>query len=477
MNLHRSPAFLLLTLTLAPAWADTTAPVTASEVATATQNAPAPVTTSGTPAKPASSESESDNTPDDEANLEPKYPITIHADNAEIQAMLQQHLPLIAYQRKEVLDKEQVGYLAEDAPSDASKMIRTEGYFNSIITVSPQGEGYVVDVKVGKRTMVDNLDVAIAGDILQDSALGTYYKNAFSNWKLPVGAPFRQEDWSASKLAVMSAVTRKKYPLAQLAQSQATINPNTQKADLTVHVDSKAPIYFGDFDVSGNQRYPASVILGLAQFKTGDAYDLDKLLDYQQALENDSHYSGASVQADFDHLQGDRVPIKVSVSEVKRQKIEAGISFDSQYGFGGNIGYEHYNLFKRGYVGSSILQMDKYQTTFAVGISQPRDNKGHYWTSNLSYNRSTTQRLEKRALSSGIWHVRDRDGIEARYGVELIAEDAKIPDSNVNLGRSFATMITAAWKQQNIETTMRPQDLVFSVYDATERQRRGVLHA
>lgn len=74
----------------------------------------------------------------EQAKLEPKYPIEIKADNAEIQTMLENYLPLIAYQRKEVLDKEQVGYLAEDAPTDAKKMIQTEGYFNSEVNVSPQ---------------------------------------------------------------------------------------------------------------------------------------------------------------------------------------------------------------------------------------------------------------------------------------------------------------------------------------------------
>ncbi|ULJ64442.1 autotransporter assembly complex protein TamA [Wielerella bovis] len=450
MTLRHSPIFLFLSFAIIPAaWADEM-PIAASESASNFQAASAPASVEN------DENTSIDN--DDEVNLEPKYPIEIKVDDAEIQAMLQQHLPLIAYQRKEALDKEQVGYLAEDAPSDAKKMMQTEGYFNSTVNVSPQNDGWVVDVKVGTRTVIDNVDVAITGDILQDEELGQYYKNALNHWKLPVGAPFRQEDWSASKVAVMSAITRKKYPLATFSSTQAAVNPETQKADLTVNVDSQAPVYFGDFEISGNQRYPQSVILGLAQFKAGDAYDLDKLLDYQQALESDGHYSGASVQANFDQMKDNHVPVKVVVSEVKRQKAEMGIRFDSEYGLGGNIGYDHYNLFNRGYIGSVVWDMDKYQTTLAAGVSQPRNNKGHYWTSNVSYNRSTTQKLEKRSISSGLWYVRDRNNIESRYGIEFVAEDNRIPEDNVDLGRSFATMITASWKRQNIETAIRPQN-------------------
>ena len=393
---------------------------------------------------------------DEEGNLTPKYPITIESDNADLKEMLEKHLPLIAHQRKEALDKEQVGYLAEDAPADAKNMLKTEGYFNAEVSVTPKGEGWLVKVVSGKRTTIGNVNVAILGDILQDEKLGEYYKNAFSKWQLPVGAPFRQEGWSGSKTAVISAVTRKKYPLARFSETQAAVNPANQKAELSVSVDSRQPIYFGDLEISGNQRYPQKVVSGLARFQPGDDYDLDKLLDYQQALENDSHYSGASVQADFDNMKGDRVPVKVSVSETKRQKFEAGISVDSEYGIGGDIGYEHHNVFNRGYVGSVVWAMDKYQTKLALGVSQPRSSSGHYVTGNLVYNRSTTQNLERRNLSTGIWRVRDRGGIESRYGLEFVGEDSRIPVSNVDFGRSFATMLTASWRRQEIETAMRP---------------------
>lgn len=391
-----------------------------------------------------------------EGRLPVKYPVEIRTGEEAMKTMLETYLPLIQHQKQEDLDKEQIGFLAEDAPNDIRNMLKTEGYFNTQVNVRPQENGYVVEAELGERTYVGNVGIAIGGDILQDNGLGVYYKDAAANWKLPVGSPFRQEDWAASKTAVLAAVTRKKYPLAKFARTRAVINPATRRADLNIDVDSGKAVYFGDLDISGNRRYPDSVIRGLAKFKNGDPYDLDLLLDYQQALENNNHYSGASVQADFDNIRDNRVPVKVAVSEVKRQKFEAGLRFDSEYGLGGSLGYDHYNLFNRGYTGSVYIEADRYQTTVGAGISQPRNSKGNFFTSNLSYSRSTTQKLEKRALSGGIWHVRDRNRSEWRYGVEFIAEDSKIPNSKIILGKSYATMLTAAWKYQNIQTQMRP---------------------
>ena len=388
--------------------------------------------------------------------LTPKYPVEVKTDDAGVKEMVETHLPLITEQQQDVLDKDQVGFLLEDAPNDIKNMLRTKGYFSSKTDIAPKGEGYAITIAPGKRTHVDNVSVAIVGDVLQDSELSGYYKNAMENWVLPVGAPFEQENWAQSKASVLSAVTRKKYPLATFSQTQATVDPNKNTADLTVLVDSKQPVYFGDFKISGVQRYPESVVSGLAQFKPGSPYDLTKLLDYQQALEQDSHFSGASVQADFDHLQGDRVPVVVQVSEAKRNKLDLGVRWDSEYGLGGKIGYDHYNLFNKGYIGSVVFDRDRYQTTLSAGISQPRNSDGHYWTTNATYSRSTTQNLETKDLSSGVWYVRDRNNIESRLGLEYITGSRRIPNGNIDIGHSALTMLTASWRHQNIETELHP---------------------
>ena len=390
--------------------------------------------------------------------LTPKFPVKIETKNSEVKSMLEEYLPLITQQQDEELDKEQVGFLAEEAPDNVKTMLKTKGYFNGSVNVQDNGSSYTVAVNPGPRTKIDNVSVAILGDILSDDNLAEYYQKAMLNWQQPVGEYFDQDGWSGSKTSVLSAVTRKKYPLAKLSNTQATVNPNNNTADLNVTVESNRPIYFGDFEITGTRRYPENVVAGLARFKPGAPYDLDLLLDFQQALEQNGHYSGASVQADFDRLQGDRVPVKVNVTEVKRHKLETGIRYDSEYGLGGRIGYDYYNLFNKGYIGSVVWDMDKYETTLAAGISQPRNSEGKYWTTNTSYNRSTTQNLEKRALTSGIWRVRDRNGIESRLGIEFITENRKVPDTNYDLGRSHATMLTASWKRQNIETELRPEN-------------------
>ncbi|WP_066566839.1 autotransporter assembly complex family protein [Snodgrassella sp. CFCC 13594] len=385
-----------------------------------------------------------------------KHPVRIDVNDTSIAKIITEHLPLITQQQQEELDTEQIGFLVEEAPDQVQTMLQTQGYFNSKVQISPEGDGFVVTITLGPRTHIDNVSVAIVGDILSDDDLTQYYQNAMANWALPVGDPFTQSNWASSKSSVLTAVVRKKYPLATISASKATIDPNQNQADLSLTVDSKQPIYFGPIEISGAQRYPESVVRGMARFEPGSPYDLDKLLDYQQALEQDSHYGSAVVQADFKGMQDNRVPVKVAVNEMKRQKFELGLRYDSADGAGFRVGYDHYNVFNHGYVGSTLLDTDKYQTTFGFGLSQPRQSNGHFWTSNVSYQRSTAQKLEKKALTSGVWYVRDKNNIDSRLGLEYITESSRITDGGPDLGHSNALMVTASWKRQNIETQLRP---------------------
>lgn len=395
---------------------------------------------------------------DDEKELPLKYPVAIHVADASIKAMIEEYLPLITYQKKEELDEEQLSFLLEDAYADIQTMLRTRGYFNSKIEIEEAGNGFSIQITLGRPMRIDNVSLAIVGDVLQDESLADYYKNSMRDWQLPVGGVFNQDAWAESKTSVLSALTRKKYPLASFMTTEAQIDPTTQKAQLNVLVDSREPVYFGAVEITGVQRYPEGVARGLAKFKTGDAYDLDKLLDYQQALESNSHYAAASVSADFSQMEEGQVPVKVELTEVKRQKFDAGVLFDSEYGFGGKIGYDHYNVFGRGYIGSFSMEMDKYQTQTALGISQPRRSNGHYATAQISYGRSTTHRLERRTLGTGLWYVFDKEKLESRYGIEFTGEDASIPADKTLLDRSFATMLTAAWRYQTLQTRLRPEN-------------------
>ncbi|MBP6561995.1 MAG: outer membrane protein assembly factor [Neisseriaceae bacterium] len=383
------------------------------------------------------------------------YEVVVHADNDEAKALLTQHLGLIKQREMADLDSEQIGFLAEDAPNQAQEMLETLGYFNSKVSVQKNQDQYDVHVTLGPRVKVNDVMVLLEGSVTEDGELGDYYRQAMSNWALPVGNPYDQSGWDSSKTSVLRGVTKYKYPLAQIKSSQAYIDPDAQTAQLSVVVDSNEPVYFGDIQVSGTERYPESVVRGLADFRYGNDYDLEKILDYQEALEQDSHYANVVVNADFDNLFERHVPIKVNVVEVPRQKLELGLKYDTNEGVGTHFGYDHYNMFKRGYVGSIVSDVSKYEQIVSFGVSQPRNEKGYYHTANVRFKNTEVQKVHTKTANVGVWRIRHRNNIDAQFGLEYYLETASI-DGGPNLGNSRALLATAMWKQQNVTTRLRP---------------------
>ena len=386
-----------------------------------------------------------------------QYPIVVESDDKAATDMLNEHLPLIVQQQMNTsIDAEQIAFLVEDTAQDAKNMLDTLGYFNAVVNVSPKDKGYVVKVDLGKRTMIESVTLNLAGPILDDEKLGEYYANAMEGWTADVGEPFLQNTWSSSKSAAISGVRRKQYPLAKMTHSKATIDPAQNSAKMEAEINSNQAIFFGDLTVNGTKRYPESIVHKLSKFKAGDAYDSDKIVDLQNALEQDSHYSGVFVTPKFDQLQGNRVPMEVTVQEVPRQKFDAGLSYDSEEGPGIRLGYEHYNVFNRGYVGSSFMSYNKYEQSFGVGLSQPREVDGSYNTAAINYKNGTVQKVKTEAWNAGVWHVKERDKSEMRLGVEYYRDKSYV-ENGPDFGINYAAMLTASWRYNTIETKARPQ--------------------
>lgn len=415
--------------------------------------------------------SQSNNQPRQRRPLKDNYQLNITVtgaetlDNAEQNAangnskmadLFKEHLSLYARQKTPNMDADQLAFLVQETEKEVDQMARTEGYFNSQTKVLENGNRYDIQVALGKRTIVDNVILVLDGKVLEDEELPAFYHDMFAEWQIKVGDPFRQEDWASNKSAVLKTVQKRKYPLAKITESHAKIDKENNSAELSVIIDSGALVRFGDVSIDGVKRYPESIPRNLAPFSHGTVYDFDKLADYQENLEQDGHYGTVAAYADLDNVSEDFiVPVKVNLVEVPRQKVDVGLQYDTLDGVGTRLGYTHYNMFKRGYTGSAVLSANRYEQSLGLGIAQPRDDRGHFYTSSINLKNKELQGLETKTLAAGLWKARVRGNIDSRVGVEYYLEDARIKDGE-KLGTSYVTMLTASWKSNRIQTKERP---------------------
>ena len=139
-----------------------------------------------------------------------------------------------------------------------------------------------------------------------------------------------------------------RYPTAQLAASEARIDPAAHAADLTLTVDSGPAFFYGEPVISGNQRYPESIVRNLSPLKPGQPYRQQDMLDYQTALEASGYFAQATVRIEPDPALAAAVPIQVEVVERMEKLFSVGVGVSTDTGARVQASWLHRDMLDRG---------------------------------------------------------------------------------------------------------------------------------
>ncbi|HEX5676323.1 MAG TPA: outer membrane protein assembly factor, partial [Azonexus sp.] len=136
-----------------------------------------------------------------------------------------------------------------------SQILETEGYFSPQIEFAEVDGDLRLTVAPGPRTVIAAVDVAVDGPLAEKTR-----QELIAGWELPVGQPFRQQDWNTAKQQILSRLLAENHAAARLVDSQATIDPATRQARLMARYDSGPPFRFGELRVEGLERYPVTLV-------------------------------------------------------------------------------------------------------------------------------------------------------------------------------------------------------------------------
>lgn len=381
------------------------------------------------------------------------YQVDIVAPDA-LKPLLEANLDLTQLRGDEALRDSDLQAMMGSTPDEVKKLLETEGYFSPQVSVQQDGNTVRVTVQPGDPVMVFDVNVTFTGPVRQEGDYSQFIRTALEEWQLPIGGQFRQDDWDSSKKGVLRPLLLQRFPLARITEARADVDPVTQRAELNVTVDSGPRISFGPIRIEGAQRYPESVIRGQANFREGSPFRQSDLLAYQSSLEADSHYSNVVVAPLWEARDGERVPIQVTVSEVKRQKLDAGLNYSTGDGPGVRLGYEHYNIFKRGYTGSLVYDWKQSRQKLDLGLAFPRTGSGYSHAINLNRSHTEADNTVTDASELGVFRIRKDGNIEARLGLEYLIEREELAQKLTRNNK--AVVLSYGWTQRAIDNALRP---------------------
>jgi len=358
----------------------------------------------------------------------------------------------------EALDAEELARLRAASDDTARELLATEGYFSPQIesTLTQQGDAPLLRYAVtpGPRTHVRSVKIDFTG-ALAAADQERRRQRAEARFTLKPEMPFRQADWTAAKAALMGSLLAGRYPSAQLASSEARIDPATHAADLTLTVDSGPAFYYGEPVVSGSQRYPASIIRHLSPLKPGQPVRQQDLLDYQAALETSGYYAQAMLRIEPDPALAAAVPIQVEVVErpAKTFSVGAGISTDTGPRVSGT--WLHRNILEKGLRLKLDARLETSRQTGEAELAWPRNAKGYDNSLGVRYKLEDIEGQETESVGLIARRTRARGNIEATLSLQYQNETQEI--GNVLSARNQALAANYSWTLRTVGRTFYPR--------------------
>ena len=414
------------------------------------------------------------------------YNVKINAPDP-LDTLLERNLDLVRFQGNARIDREQLQRLIRAAPEQAKALLATAGFYTPQVIARLDSSGatptVVVNVEPGPPVLVGKVELEFQGFTAGQADSSPYDSAALkAAWALPTGKVFRQADWEAAKRNLLRQAVQTRYPRAQLTETLAAVDPETQRADLRVVLDSGPELRFGALRVEGLRRYPESIVRNLNPIAPGDYYSEAQLQAFQSRLQDTGYFSSVEVSADLSSVLGEQieaaqenqeaaakpavaapapgfmepVALLVRVSENKRKNVSAGLGYSTNTGNRAQLNYDDLNLL--GLKFKSALTMETKKQTARGDFFFPATAEGYNDSIGASFERSDIANVSTSVTTVAAKRAWGTPLLERSLTLELLNENKTIDSATEGRqsSQSKSVPLTFGWTKRHLDNLLFP---------------------
>jgi len=316
--------------------------------------------------------------------------------------------------------------LLVDALEQAWELAATEGYFGAAvdghIDSSVQPQRVRIRVDPGQAARIASVTLNLTGPVTSDPTAAARLDDLRANWRLTVGAVFRQEDWTRAISAAVSRLASVSYASARVSSSLAQVDEALQNVDLQVEIDSGPPFFFGEVTALGLVRYGPSLVERLAPFDPGTPFTQELLRRFEQRLVLTGYFSTVQTVIDTDPARAAAVPVSVAVIEAPRRRVDVGVGYSTDTLARFNIAYVDNDRGDQPLRRRAELRLESLQQDISVAFDGPPGKSGWISTYSATALRTDIQDLETEELLVGLQRRRLGERSEPAFGIEATIE-------------------------------------------------------
>ena len=344
------------------------------------------------------------------ADIPPAYRVVIDAP-ANLRQPLERGLDLVRWQAYDDMTEDLLDRLILEAIEQARDIAAVHGHFaatTDIAVLPPPLDGSEpmtlrVTVDAGPLTRVTSVSVRVDGPATTDSRAGTAaIALARDGWRLPVGAVFRQAAWDDAKTVAVAALTESPYAAARLTHSEALVDPDERRADLTIVIDSGPPFTFGPLEVSGLKRYPESVVKNFSDIAIGEPYSAARLDQFIRRLNTSGYFASVQASIDPDPEQATEAPVRIRVIEGRTRSVSGGIGYSTDTNIRASGRYSDVDLDDAGLQFLVDARVDPKLQQLDVRFTRPPNDAGYLDSFITRVERTNIEGLQTKTAYTGV---------------------------------------------------------------------------
>jgi translocation and assembly module TamA len=247
-------------------------------------------------------------------------------------------------------------------------------------------------------------------------------------------------------------LTSKHYPVGQILESRADIDPDTKQANLILTLDSGPAYRLGVLQVTGTQRFDTQLVTRLARLAPDSAYNQSELVAAQQRLSDSGFFDSVFVSLDTTGNPA-AAPVMVQVREAKLQKMVLGAGGSTDSGLRLSAEHTHHKVPGIDWRAVSKLSLDRTTKSLGTELTSPPDGNGTRWVTSALFQRQVSGSFDVVSQRYRVGRTQAGDTVDRNYYLQY----DRAEDSAGNFSAT-ANAITAnyAWTQRNFDSLPFP---------------------
>ncbi|HEY1610110.1 MAG TPA: autotransporter assembly complex family protein [Paraburkholderia sp.] len=385
------------------------------------------------------------------------YKVDIDASPRALRRLLQQHLDISRFAKRNDVSDDQFNFLVTATPQQVRDLAATAGYFSPVVITDVRtvdGKRQVrVAVDPGPQTKISSITLTFRGPVLtEDPRQENATRFAFS---LHEGDAFSQSGWDSAKNASLKALQSRRYLGAKIVHSEARIDPQTQDAKLSVTYDSGPTFTIGPLDVTGAQRYPQSIVTNVNPITPGEIYDVQRVTELQRQLQNTPYYASVAIDVDNNTDKPLLTPMHAKLSEFPYNNFRGGVGYSTDTGAHVQGSYTYLNTFGAAWPFQVQGRLDQIQQFGQVQLSMPPGPRA--WTNSALASYSSTEVSDTNIYSARFGVQRTRTSQYIDYAYQLLYYQDRLTQNVGPATSSHALVPSWSWTRRNVDDPLFPR--------------------